>query len=296
MSVTVKFEEILQQNTRVRKINKTPFVFLEGPVWDQKNSVLYFTDPLAQLIYSMKEEGEFSVVYKNSGYANGMCMSPGGKLVICKMDTGSIDEIDPVTGEYVRVVSNGYQGKPFHATNEVICDRKGGYYITDPFFTYGPKTQEAEATYYCSPSGETIRVANDSIKPNGLAFSPDEKYLYIDDTASVNIWRYEVREDGMLRGGKIFCKLNAPENAKGLPEVQRFGEADGMKADSCGNIYITTYTGIQVFNAEGIYLGTIEMPGEESAANIVFGGKENKTLYITARTSLYAVELLIPGC
>ena len=100
----------------------------------------------------------------------------------------------------------------------------------------------------------------------------------------------------MLRGGKIFCKLNAPENAKGLPEVQRFGEADGMKADSCGNIYITTYTGIQVFNAEGIYLGTIEMPGEESAANIVFGGKENKTLYITARTSLYAVELLIPGC
>lgn len=296
MQITTNIREILPEDYEVRKINKEPFVFLEGPAWDKKNQILYFTDPLALKIYRMDKNEDFESIYENSGYANGMCLNNEGNLVICKMDTGSIDEINSSTGEYEGVISKGYRGNAFNATNDVICDSKNGYYITDPFFTYGPQTQDVEATYYHSAKGETIRVATDSKKPNGLAFSPDEKYLYIDDTGSVNVWRYEVQKDGTLANGRIFCKLNPPESIENLPYVQHFGEADGMKVDAMGNVYVTTYTGIQIFNAEGTYLGIIEMPGEESAANIVFGGENLKTIYITARTSLYAVEVLIPGC
>lgn len=295
MKTTMTINEILPEDYTVKKINKKDFIFLEGPVWDEKNQMLYFTDPLGSEIFSMNDKEIFQSIFKNSGYANGMCLNNEGNLVICKMDTGSIDEINPVTGKYVRAISKGYNGKAYNATNDVIYDSKGGYYITDPFFTYGPQMQDIEATYYYSKYGETIRVASDSIKPNGLALSPDEKYLYIDDTGSVNIWRYEVQDDGTLKNGVIFCKLNPPEHIENLPYVQHFGEADGMKVDTMGNIYVTTYTGIQIFNADGMYLGIIELPGEESASNIVFGGKDLNILYITARTSLYSVDVLIPG-
>lgn len=296
MQVTKCISEILPDNSQIRKLNESPFVFLEGPVWDENKKLLYFTDPLDSKIYRMKDEGLFECIYSDSGYANGMCLNKHGNLVICKMDTGSIDEINPESGQHNKIISTGYCEKPFNATNDVICDSKGGYYITDPFFTYGPHTQETESTYYHSAGNQTLQVASDSIKPNGLALSPDGKYLYIDDTGSVNVWRYDVQTDGSLKNGIVFCKLNPPSNLENLPYVQHFGEADGMKADIAGNIYITTYNGIQVFNTDGIYLGTIQMPGTETAANIVFGGKDLKTLYITARTSLYAIDLLIPGC
>lgn len=296
VQITTCINELLPNNYKVKKINQSPFVFLEGPVWDKNKQTLYFTDPLDLKILRMRENGVFETIYNDSGYANGMCLNSAGNLIICKMDTGSIDEINPDIGKHVKTISSGYNQKPFNATNDIICDHKGGYYITDPFFTYGPHTQDCESTYYHSISGQTIRVASDSIKPNGLALSPDEKYLYIDDTGSVNIWRYEVQADGTLTNGIIFCQLNPPADIEHLPYVQHFGEADGMKTDGMGNIYVTTYTGIQIFNSEGIYLGTIEMPGNESAANIVFGGKTLKTLYITARTTLYSVDLLIPGC
>lgn len=295
MKTTMTINEILPKDYTVKKINKKDFIFLEGPVWDEKNQMLYFTDPLGSEIFSMNNKEIFESIFKNSGYANGMCLNNEGNLVICKMDTGSIDEINPITGKYVRAISKGYNGKAYNATNDVIYDSKGGYYITDPFFTYGPQMQDIEATYYYSKNGETIRVASDSIKPNGLALSPDEKYLYIDDTGSVNIWRYEVQDDGTLKNGVIFCNLNPPEHIDNLPYVKHFGEADGMKVDTMGNIYVTTYTGIQIFNADGMYLGIIELPGEESASNIVFGGKDLNILYITARTSLYSVDVLIPG-
>ena len=295
MEITKSINEIISKDCEIRKINDQPFVFLEGPVWDKKNQRLYFTDPLDLKIICMNDDETFSVVHDNSGYANGMCINKEGNLIICKMDTGSIDEIEPRSGMHLSVVAQGYQGKPFNATNDVICDEKGGYYITDPFFTYGPQKQELEATYYHSAEGKTIRVATDSKKPNGLALSPDGKCLYIDDTGSINVWKYEVKQDGTLKQGEIFCKIYPPQDISDLPPVQHFGEADGMKVDSAGNVYITTYTGIQIFNQIGEYLGKIEMPGTESAANLVFGGRDLKTHYITARTSLYAIDVLIPG-
>jgi len=278
----------------MQKLNDKPFVFLEGPVWDKKRNQLYFSDPLARTIMVMKKPGEFRVLAENTGYVNGMCLNHQGNLAVCNMEDGSLDEVCPDTGKTIGVIAPGYGGRPFHATNDVVCDQNGGYYITDPFFTYGPKTQDIEATY-CMRDGIVTRVATDSKKPNGLAFSPDGKRLYIDDTASPNVWSYTVMPDGSLTEAAVLCTLKTPENIAGLSDLQKCGEADGLKVDCLGNLYVTTFTGIQVFRPDGEPLGTINMPGDETPANCEFGGEDMQTLFITARTSLYQIRLAVPG-
>ena len=290
-----KLDHILPQGEKMKKLNRNPFRFLEGPVWCKIRKTLFFSDPLAQTIIAMKNDGTFSTICCNSGYVNGMGLNNEGNLAVCKMETGSLEEVDPDTGKTLRILSSGYNGCPFNATNDVICDKAGGLYVTDPFFTFGPKTQEVEATYYVNPTGQTKRVAVESIKPNGLALSNDGRMLFIDDTASTKVWCYTVENDGMLSDPKVFCRIKPPPDISHLPFVQHFGEADGLKVDSQGNVYVATFTGIQIFDACGIPVGTIPMPGDETAANIVFGGEQLTTLYITARTSLYSVSVLIPG-
>ena len=287
--------EILSPDAKIRKVNQNPFAFLEGPVWDTRRNRLVFTDPLAQTIVAMPSEGEFHVILKNSGYANGMCLTQEGDFAICKMDVGGIWLINGDSGDLLYPLASEWNDNPFNATNDVIIDNKGGYYFTDPFFTFGPHTQSKENTYYRDSQGKISCVATESLKPNGLALSPDGETLYIDDTGSVNVWKYHVSTGGMLENPQLFCKLTPPPYPEKLAQVQRYGEADGMKTDVLGNVYITTYTGIQVFNVLGEKIGTIEMPGEESAANLTFGGKDRKTMYITARTSLYALDMLVSG-
>jgi gluconolactonase len=285
---------IVPRGAEIKKRNPVSFCFLEGPVWCEKRRTLFFSDPLAQTVNALTSGGGFSTVCRNTGYVNGMCLNPEGNLVVCRMETGSLEEIDPDTGKTLRVVSSGYNGRPFNATNDVIYDGAGGFYVTDPFFTYGPRTQEIEATYHVAPDGGTKRVASESLKPNGLALSADGRTLFIDDTASSKVWRYQVEKDGSLANPEVFCSIQPPESLN-LPTVQKFGEADGLKVDSEGNVYIATFNGIQVFDAAGGMVCTIRMPGDETAANIAFGGPGRTTLYITARTSLYSVPVLIPG-
>lgn len=293
--MTQDLREILPRDFVVTKLNDSPFTFLEGPVWDKRRSVLYFSDIYANKILAMPQTGIFRVVQENTGYGNGMCLNKDGNLAVCRMGPGVVEEICPDTGKNLRVIADTYNGRPLTSTNDIICDEAGGYYFTDPFFTYGPHTQDLDATYYCAPDGKLTRVATDSKRPNGLAFSSDKKKLYIDDTDNVEVWRYDVRPDGTLSEGVVFCRLAAPQNAAELPPVQQRGEADGLKVDSCGNVYVTTYDGVQVFNEEGKALGIIPMPADESPANCAFGGDDMHTLFLTARTSLYSVKLLVPG-
>jgi len=294
--MTRDINEIIPHASAVQKLNDNPFQFLEGPVWDAKRKMLFFTDPLDHKIISMNQQGRFEAIFTQSGYGNGMCLNAEGNLVFCKMDEGCLAQINPDSKTLNRLFAKGYNGRPFNATNDVICDQYGGYYVTDPFFTFGPKTQDIEATYYCDENGNVKRVAADSIKPNGLAFSPDHKKLYIDDTGSVNVWCYDVCRNGDLINKDLFCQIQRPDFTDGLAPVQYHGEADGIKVDLAGNLYITTVTGIQIFNNRGDYLGMIKMPGKESAANCVFGGPNLTTLYITARTTLFSIEVMIPGC
>lgn len=294
--MTQSLTELLSVESRIRKLNVEPFDFLEGPVWDAKRNQLYFTDPLAQKIIVMPSEGRFYTLMENSGYANGMCQTIDNHLAICKMDEGAVYKLDADCGKLLYPIADCYNGKPFCATNDVICDDKGGYYFTDPFFTYGPNSQPGEYTYYCSPEGWLEPVAEDCLKPNGLALSPDRRRLYIADTGSVNVWQYNVLSDGRLSHARVFCKLNPPPDAQKLPHVQQYGEADGLKVDTLGNVYIATISGIQVFNTRGKPIGTLPIPGTETAANLAFGGLDRKTMYITARTSLFAIDMLVSGC
>lgn len=287
--------QLLSPDAEIRKVNQAPFVFLEGPVWDTRRNRLVFTDPLAQTVIFMPKEGEFQVLLDHSGYANGMCLSQDGNLAICKMDVGAIWLISGESGELLYPLALQWKDKPFNATNDVIADKKGGYYFTDPFFTYGPHTQSKENTYYRNAQGEISCVATQSLKPNGLALSPDGETLYIDDTGSTSVWKYHVLPDGQLEHPQLFCHLIPPPHPEALSHVQQYGEADGMKTDTLGNVYITSYSGIQVFNVLGENLGIIQMPDKESAANLTFGGKDRTTMYITARTSLYALDMLVPG-
>ncbi len=287
--------KIFDVHVPVKRLNPVPFEFLEGPVWDDVRQTLFFSDPLAQTIVAMTTEGVFHTICTNTGYVNGMCLNKANNLVVCKMETGSLEEINPDTGETVGTISFGFGGKPFNATNDVVCNAAGGYYVTDPVFTFGPKTQSCEATYYVTPEGQTVQVATDSLKPNGLALSPCQTKLYIDDTLSTKVWCYTIERHGLLTNPTVFCDILPPKNPADLPPVQRFGEADGLKVDSLGNVYVATFTGIQVFDPAGIWQGCIPMPGDETAANMAFGGADKKTLYVTARTSLYGARLLVSG-
>lgn len=294
MACCQNISDILPEDYRVKKHNTQPFVFLEGPVWNKRDT-LYFSDILGCKTYKMSVDGRFGVVRADTMHGNGQALDQDGNILTCEMSEGRIVKVSPMTGKVLSTVVETYQGKRFNATNDLLFDNKGGLYFTDPYFDIGPKAQEIEAAYYLSPCGEVLRVAQDASKPNGLALSPDGKVLYIDDTVNVAVWAYDVNEDGSLSKGRKFCEVIPPNDAEIKQPIQAAGEADGMAVDSKGNLYITTFSGVQVFNSSGTYIGRIRMPGDESPANCTFGGEDMKTLFLTARTSLYSVELLIPG-
>ncbi len=289
-----KIFDILPEDYTVKKLNTKPFAFLEGPVWDKKDT-LYFSDVSGCKTYKMSAEGKFGVVRENTMHGNGQVLDKNGNILTCEMSEGRIVKVSPVTGEVLGIVVDTYKGKRFNATNDLVFDGRGGLYFTDPYFDVGPRDQDVEASYYLNLYGEVFCVAQDSSKPNGLVLSPDGKVLYINDTVNVTVWAYDVNKDGSLSKGRKFCEVIPPDHLKIKNPLQAAGEADGMDVDSGGNLYITTFSGIQVFSNSGEYIGLIQMPGDESPANCTFGGEDMKTLFLTARTSLYSVELLMPG-
>jgi gluconolactonase len=185
------------------------------------------------------------------------------------------------------VLTDKYNGKRYNAPNDLIIDKKGGVYFTDPRFRAPePWPQGTEAVYYRRPGGEVVRLIDDLDAPNGVILSPDEKTLYVIPSMSKQMMAYKVADDGGISGGRVFCSLQQPEGRDN-------SGGDGLTIDTQGNLYITSALGIQVFNPEGKHLGTIEFP--QQPANVTFGGKDHKTLYVTARTGVYAVQMQSQG-
>ncbi|HSG71276.1 MAG TPA: SMP-30/gluconolactonase/LRE family protein, partial [Planctomycetaceae bacterium] len=149
-----------------------------------------------------------------------------------------------------------------------------------------PLPQKTTAFYYRSAEGKVTRLADDLKAPNGVILSPDEKTLYVIPSMQEEMWAYPVISPGELGPGKVFCKLKQAEGKSG-------GGGDGLTIDTKGNLYITSGLGLQVFSPEGKHLGTIEFP--EQPANVTFGGPDSKTLFVTARKSLYSVEMEATG-
>jgi gluconolactonase len=208
-----------------------------------------------------------------------------GEVVACEMD-GRLVAFSP-DGKEVRGLTAGYEGKRFNAPNDLVIDKTGGVYFTDPSFRAPkPWPQGKLAVYYVSPAGKVTRLIDDLPNPNGVKLSPDEKILYVIPTSQAEMMAYPIEAPGKIGKGRVFCTLKQPRG-------QTKSGGDGLTVDTKGSLYITSALGLQVFDPAGKLLGIIAFP--EQPANVTFGGTDLRTLYVTARTSLYTVRMEATG-
>jgi gluconolactonase len=267
----------------IKKLH-TDFEFTEGPAADVKGNV-YFTDIPKERIHKIDKDGKLSVFTDKSGHANGLMFNAKGELVACEMD-GALVAWD-VAKNTRRVIADKYMGKRFNAPNDLVVDREGGIYFTDPIFRAPkPLPQDKLAVYYISSKGEVTRLVDNLPNPNGVILSPDEKTLYVIPSGQADMMAYPVEGPGKIGKGKVFCTLKQPEGKKGTG-------GDGLTVDTKGNLYITSGLGLQVFDPSGKALGIIAFP--EVPANVTFGGPDLKTLYVTARKSVYTAPMEAQG-
>ena len=251
------------------------FSFTEGPAADADGNI-FFTDIPNNRIHKWSVEGKLSTFRENSGGANGLYFDKKGNLLVCE---GGGRRLVSITAKgQVTVLAHKYQDKKFNSLNDLWPDSKGGIYFTDP--RYGNREgmeQDGEHVYYFAPGGKKIiRVINDMVRPNGIIGTPDGKLLYVTDHGGKKTFVYTINKDGTLSNKKLIASEGS----------------DGMTIDNEGNIYLTTRA-VLVYNKKGEKIETINVP--EGPANVTFGGKDKKTLFITARTSLYSVRMRVKG-
>lgn len=272
--------EIMPEGATAKKI-ASGFKFTEGPAVDQEGN-LFFTDIPNNTIIKITPAGKQTVFRKKSGAANGLMFDAEGRLVACEGGRRRVTRTEK-SGKII-VLADSYKDKKLNSPNDLIIGRDGSIYFTDPRFGgVGDVEQPVEGVYRIAPDGKFTLVIDDMKKPNGIFLSPDQKTLYVSDSAQKLVRAYTVKPEGSFTDGRDFAKM-----ASDKP-----GAPDGMTLDIRGNLYATGPGGTWVFDKTGKHLLTIET--DEIPANCTFGGKDNQTLYITARTSVYSIKLNIPG-
>jgi gluconolactonase len=256
------------------------FKFTEGPAADAEGNV-YFTDQPNDRIMKWSTDGKLSTFLRPCGRSNGLCFDAKGNLWACADEKNELWRID-VNGK-VTVIVKDYRGKLLNGPNDVWVRPDGGVYFTDPFYPrdywkHGSKGQDREAVYYLAPDCKTLtRVADDLQQPNGIIGTADGKTLYVADIRGNKTYVYDIQPDGTLKHKRLFCKLGS----------------DGMTIDNEGNVYLTG-RGVTVFDKTGKQIEQIKVP-EPWTANVCFGGKNRKTLFITASKSLYSLKTRVTG-
>jgi gluconolactonase len=261
----------------------TGFGFTEGPVWDEAG-FLYVSDETINKIYRLHLDGKKEEVIA-LGDPDGNTFDHQHRLIDCSSVLRAIIEVTP-DGKY-KVLADHYDGKKLNSPNDVIVGPDGALYFTDPTLDLvaGEKQEiPFQGVYRLDAKGKVQLLTKDLTQPNGLAFSPDGKHFYVDDSERRNIRVYDVGLDGALKNGRIFGEE---------PGGKGDGVPDGIKVDKNGNLFVTGPKGIWVWDANGNHLGTIVMP--EQPANLNWGDKDCKTLYITATTSVYRLEMKTQG-
>jgi len=260
----------------------TGFEFIEGPVW-MPGGYLLFSDIPASRIYKWMPDGALEVWREPSGESNGLTLDRQDRLVACehKNRRVSLTEADGT----VRTLADRYKGNRLNSPNDVVVKSDGAIYFTDPPYGIKPEAQEqpVNGLYRILPDDTLELLADDFDRPNGLAFSPDERILYVDDSPRRHVRAFDVRPDGALTNSRIFADMDHPQP----------GSPDGMKIDREGNLFVTGATGVWVFEPDGTRLGVIVTP--EQPANCAWGDDDLMSLYITARTSLFRVRVKVPG-
>ena len=256
------------------------FGFTEGPAADAEGNV-FFTDQPYNRIYRWSVADQLTVFHDNAGRANGLYFGKDGNLYACADLNNEIWRIDP-SGK-ITVLVKEYEGKRLNGPNDLWIDPKGGIYFTDPFYrrdywTHTAMPQDGQHVYYLSPDYKRlIRVAADLEQPNGIIGTPDGKRLYVADIRAGRTYVYDILPDGSLSNKRLFASLGS----------------DGMTMDEQENIYLTG-KGVTVFNVRGEQIDHIEVP-ERWTANVTFGGKDRRWLFITASDSLYRIRTRVRG-
>jgi gluconolactonase len=287
--------------------------FAEGPKW--LNGKLYFSsmhfeqnwtgDPKRSAIVEMEPDGNYRYLSHGQMLTNGLMPLRSGNLAVCDMFGHRIVEMT-TQGTIVRTLAANYEGKPFDGPNDLVVDAKGGIYFTDPQFTPGmKKNQPGRAVYYRTPEGKISRVVEPNVfaMPNGVLLSPDGKTVYINNTYDNEtfwnvdsdkdnfIWAYDVNEDGTLRNERKFAELQLTPDV--LDRRGRSSGADGMTIDSLGNIYVATYTGLQIFTSRGDFIGIVNLP--VYPVSCCFGGEDMKTLFMVGYNKVYRIRTNVKG-
>ena len=250
------------------------FRFTEGPACDAKGNI-FFSDIPNNRIHKWSLDGKLSTFRENSGGSNGLYFDNKGNLLACEGDRRRLVSIEP-EGK-VTVLADKYDGKPLNKPNDLWIDPKGGLYFTDPYYGRNRQIieQDGEHVYYLTPDRKRIiRVIDDMVRPNGVIGTPDGKKLYVTDHGGKKTFVYAINKDGTLSNKTLFATEGS----------------DGMTIDNKGNVYLTT-NAVLVYNKDGERIETIRVP--EGPANVCFGGKDRQTLFITARTSLYAIRMQV---
>ena len=277
-----EFWKVVEREARVEKV-ADGFRFTEGPVWNPAGFLL-FSDIPANQILKLVPGAPPAVFRTPSGNPNGLTYDRSGRLLICEHSNRRVTRLEP--DGTLTVLAASYEGKILNSPNDIVVRSDGSIYFTDP--PYGiPEGQKKElpfhGVYKIAPDGKLTLLVEDFDRPNGIGLSPDEKTLYVDDTARLHVRAFDVAADGSISNGRVLAELKSP----------RPGAPDGLKVDRRGNLYVTGAGGVWVFDKAGKHLGTIVM--SELPSNCAWGDKDFRTLYITARAGLYKIRLKIPG-
>jgi gluconolactonase len=307
-------DELVPANPELTRL-ATGFTWTEGPVWI-KDGYLLFAEITSNSIRKVTPEGQVSIFMQPSGYegsapyggpepgSNGMTLDSKGRLTVAGHARRNVWRLETIDGHgQITVLADSYEGKKLNSPNDLTYKSDGSLYFTDP--PYGLRTQNehdphkelAFSGVYRIPGATAQQpgaapehsrlqlLIKDLPRPNGIAFSPDEKFLYVNNSEPKKIWmRYPVQADGTLGPGKLFYDATSDT---------RPGAPDGMKLDVRGNLYSAGPGGVWIFSPEGKHLGTLVIP--EKVGNLAWGGPGYKTLYIAASTSIYRVELKVEG-
>jgi gluconolactonase len=261
----------------------TGFVFTEGPLW-HPDGFYYFGDVRASMMYRVTPGRPHEVVREKTGGGNGTTFDLDGRLVLCEGDNRRVTR-RAADGRF-EVLVDRFEGKRLNRPNDVVCRSDGSLYFTDPGLRVPLAEREVEhaGVYRIAPDGAVSLVA-DFEYPNGLAFSPDERLIYVANTRWAQyVHVLELAADGRVLRRRIFADMSSDET-DGVP--------DGMKVDVEGRVYCTGPGGTWVFAPDGTRLGIIRTP--EVPANLAFGGPDLRTLFFTARTSVYTLRATTPG-
>lgn len=250
------------------------FAFTEGPACDAEGNV-YFSDIPNERIHRWSVDGKLTTFREDSGGANGLFFDKQGNLLACE---GGNRRLTSIADGKVTVLADSYQGKKLNSPNDLWIDPNGGVYFSDPRYGRDMEIeQDGFHVYYLPPKGkELVRVIDDLVKPNGVLGTSDGKLLYVADAGDSKTYVYKIQPDGSL----VDRKLIAPVGS------------DGMTLDEKGDLYLTRNV-VHVYSPDGQLITQIDIP--EAPANACFGGKDRKTLFITARKGLYSLRMNVRG-